>query len=156
MNGFTEEADISELIKTYFDFMNITYVDPQIIKIILQKTWKGVPMFVIDLMGSLLNQKLVQFVSNQILSTNEIHEMDINGDWVMFNCPIRYEKILGNIIDNFYMTEIIILKYASVIGNLFDLDNLNRILPFNDINQHDLYTILQKFEVNIKSNFLTF
>ena len=73
--------------------------------------------------------------------------MDKHDDWTEFNLPIRFEKILGNIIDCLNVREIVILKYAAVIGNTFDMEKLLGIQPFNNITSDDLYVILQKFEV---------
>ena len=156
MNGFFDEREVVDLIRLHLsDFYNIQLVDLQIVKILLQKTFKGIPLFVLDLVDSLFEAKLILLANNftQIVITNELIEMDRNQDWKSFNLPMRYEKILGNMIDCLSVKEIIILKYASVIGNIFDLEKLNKILPFNNIDKDDLYSILQNFEVRLYIKF---
>lgn len=152
MNGFSEDHEISELIKFHLsDTINITSIDNSLIKIILQKSFKGTPIFIIDLIETFLASKLISFPAQQLVTSPDLDVMEKNNDWNDFNLPIRFEKIIGNIIDNLNVKEIVILKYASVIGNIFDLEKLSKILPFNNISDNDLYTILQKFEVRILS-----
>ena len=148
MNGLTDEQEITDLIKNHFnDIMTVTKVDSNLINILLQKSFKGMPLFVIDLIDRLLDAKLIQCIANQVQPTPELEEMNKYNDWRSFNLPISYEKLLGQIVDTQTERDIIILKYASVIGNIFDIETLNKILPFNNISFDDLYYLLEKFEV---------
>jgi predicted ATPase len=74
--------------------------------------------------------------------------MDNDNDWINFNVPMRIEKLVGHIIDSLDCREIVLLKYASTIGNIFDIDKLSKLSPFNTLTFDDLYTILQRLEVN--------
>jgi len=157
LNGFTAESEISDLIKSHLnDTINITSIDSHLIKILLQKSFKGTPIFIIDLVETFLNAKLIEFPNQQLITYKELDNMDKYNDWNEFNLPIRFEKIIGEIIDSLNVKEIVILKYACVIGNIFDLEKLSKILPFNNINDEDLFQILTKFEVykfNLKVNY---
>ena len=74
-------------------------------------------------------------------------------NWADFTIPMRIEKLIGSIIDSLSTYEIIILKYASVIGNIFDINSLIQFNLFNlDIDQ--LYKILQNLEKNRILEFL--
>jgi hypothetical protein len=82
--------------------------------------------------------------------TRELENIVQFNNWTNFPLSIKYEKIIGSIIDTLDVKEIIILKYASVIGNIFDFEKLSKIITFNNINDDDLFQILQKFEVKLK------
>ena len=73
--------------------------------------------------------------------------MDNDQDWISFNVPIRMEKLIGHLIDSLDVKEIILLKYAATIGNIFDIDKLSKLNPFNNYTFDDLYGILQRLEV---------
>ncbi len=151
MNSFTEEQEIKDLIINHLIVdkeVVIIDIDKDLIKIILQKSFKGVALFVIELIDAFFEKNLIRVVGTTLLPSTDLMEMHKNIDWKAFNLPIRYEKTLGQIIDTLGGKEIIILKHASAIGNLFDLGNLNKIIPFNNIDEDDLYRILRKFEVN--------
>jgi len=151
MSGLVEDHEISELIKfNISDTLSVTTIDSELIKIIKKKSFRGTPIFIIELIESLLAQKFIQFPYQQLITTSDLNDMDKTGNWSTFVIPIRFEKILGNIIDCLTVKEIIILKYASVIGNIFDLSTLNRINPFNNLSLIDTYGLLSKFEVRIK------
>ena len=158
MNGFSDEQEIAELVNIHLsDVVNLVNIDSLIVKVLLQKTFRGVPLFVMDLVDSLLEAKLIQIAANQLVITQDLVEIDKIQDWKSFNLPIRYEKLLGSVIDSLISKEIIIMKHASVIGNIFDLEKLNKIIPFNNITLDDLYLILQKLEViNLLNNYLLY
>ena len=124
LDGITAIPDVEDLIYNIesqdFKFNSI---NPKLINMILPKAFKGNPLFILDIAGRLLIKasKLVEVVSGELRPSPELEEMEHNNDWSGFNIPIRIEKILGNIIDNLDTKEIILLKHASVIGNLFDI-----------------------------------
>jgi hypothetical protein len=76
--------------------------------------------------------------------------MDSENDWAGFAVPYRMEKILGNIIDSLECREIVLLKYAATIGNIFDIDKLSKVNPFNNMTFDDIIGLIQKFEVIFK------
>ena len=150
LDGITAIPDVEDLIYNIesqdFKFNSI---NPKLINMILPKAFKGNPLFILDIAGRLLIKasKLVEVVSGELRPSPELEEMEHNNDWSGFNIPIRIEKILGNIIDNLDTKEIILLKHASVIGNLFDIDKLMAVNPFNTMSFSDLYAIILNLEV---------
>jgi predicted ATPase len=147
LHGLMEEREINDLIKFLFNEEQISKIDPDLNKILLKKTFKGTPVFILEVLKSLIEQKLIQTPSYQLIPTSHLDDMDKNEDWISFIVPVRFEKILGNIIDMLNVKEIIILKCAAVIGNIFDLETLFKISPFNNLSYDDLYLLMCKFEV---------
>jgi predicted ATPase len=68
-------------------------------------------------------------------------------DWSNFVIPMKIEKIIGFLIDELEFKDIILLKIASVIGNIFDLDKLYKLSQFNFLTIDDMYSIMQRLEV---------
>jgi hypothetical protein len=93
------------------------------------------------------SNKYVQHAGHELLSTSELLEMHEDQDWINFNIPIRMEKLIGHIIDTLNCKEIILLKYAATIGNIFDLEKLSKLNPFENVTFEDLSTLLQRLEV---------
>ena len=67
-------------------------------------------------------------------------------DWSKLNIPFIIEKVVGNIIDSLNCEDIIILKQASVIGTIFDLDKLNKLNIINSLTYEGLKQKINKFE----------
>ena len=64
--------------------------------------------------------------------------------------PYRIEKLMGNIIDEVGQLDtkrIIILKCASVIGNIFDLNTLCIINPLKSLMNDDIYDMIKSMEI---------
>ena len=78
--------------------------------------------------------------------TEEFKKMLKLRDYSKLKIPLIIEKVLGNIIDSLKCSEIIILKYASVIGNIFDIDTLAEILNTSPSNFDDLIDTIRAFE----------
>ena len=55
MENITDIAENQELIKTYLDGrLNIDKIDSELIEIILPKSFKGVPLFTLEMVDSLI------------------------------------------------------------------------------------------------------
>ena len=67
-------------------------------------------------------------------------------DYRQIKIPIVIEKVLGNIIDGLKCIEIIILKQASVIGNIFDIDILSDLMSTFSTTFDDLLDAIKNFE----------
>ena len=67
-------------------------------------------------------------------------------DYRQIKIPIIIEKVLGNIIDALKCIEIIILKQASVIGNIFDIDILGDLMSSFSTTFDDLLDAIKNFE----------
>ena len=63
---------------------------------------------------------------------------------------MRIEKVLGSLIDHLNVKEIIVLKHASVIGNIFDISKLYRLNPLNNISFDEINSIIYNLEVLFK------
>lgn len=148
MDPITDMNQIQDLIRYNSQSkINFTHLSPILTTIIVTKSLKGNPLFIIDIVNSLIDSGFVKQGSNsQLDSTSELNEMFENNDWIKFSVPIRMEKLIGHIIDSLSTKEIIILKYASVIGNIFDIDKLNELNPFNSVTFDDLMSILYNLE----------
>ena len=154
MNNLTDAKQIEKLIvfyleeKVHSDYNStLKRVDPELIELILRKSYGGIPLFIMDIVKNLIESKTyTQFLSEELDITSELRDLDDLFDWTEFKVPIRIEKICGAIIDKFSAKEIIILKYASVIGALFDTEKLLKLIPFNNIECDDLYNIIVSFE----------
>ena len=153
LKNISNVKEIEEMIKiyllNYFEnrlFDSIFSIDHKLIHLLLDKSFKGNPLFMHDLIKELLNKKLIQNCVEEILTTSELDDMELEKNYNDFEIPIRIEKICGEMIDSINERDIIIIKYASVIGNLFDIYTLYNILPFKDIYLNDLYNTLKSFE----------
>lgn len=73
--------------------------------------------------------------------------MHNDRDWSNFVIPMKIEKIVGHLVDELDFKDIILLKIAATIGNIFDLDKLYKLNPFNFFTIDDMYSIMQRYEV---------
>ena len=160
MRPFVKPEDVAELIKEnivrdgksknnkdQYDKITIDEVPIDVINAILPISFKGNPLFIIELTQALLEQKFLTLKNRSCLMlTEEFKKMLKLRDYSKLKIPLIIEKVLGNIIDSLKCNEIIILKYASVIGNIFDIDILSEILNTSPSNFDDLIEIMRTFE----------
>lgn len=125
---------------------NDILINEDVLDFILSKSFNGNPLFVYDLLNTMVEKNLVIFTQNMLYCSPFLLEMIKFKDWAKFEIPYRIEKLIGNIIDNLNPKEIIILKCASVIGNIFDINILYAINPFVTIMNEDLLTMIYNFE----------
>lgn len=125
---------------------NDILVNDDLIDFILSKSFNGNPLLVLDLINTLVDKNLVIYSQNKLHCSPFLLEMIKFKDWAKFEIPYRIEKLIGNIIDNLNPKEIIILKCASVIGNIFDMNILYAINPFVTIMNEDLLAMIYNFE----------
>ena len=114
---------------------NLESVDKQIIDFILMKTFNGNPLFVLSLFDSLIkSEKFIQKLSGEFIITSELIDDNIIHDWSDLLLPYIYEKICSKTINALLSyKEIVILKYACIIGNIFDLKTLEKLNHFKNI-----------------------
>ena len=160
MRPFVKPEDVAELIKEnivrdgksknnkdQYDKITIDEVPIDVINAILPISFKGNPLFIIELTQALLEQKFLTLKNRSCLMlTEEFKKMLKLRDDSKLKIPLIIEKVLGNIIDSLKCNEIIILKYASVIGNIFDIDILSEILNTSPSNFDDLIETMRTFE----------
>ena len=128
--------------------INLDSVNDKLINIILTKAFKGSPLFIIDIVKNLINSmRFIYFKGKEATITPELLDMETNNDWSEFTIPLRIEKMIGSIVDSLDIRDIILLKHASIIGNLFDLDKLNRLNIFDNVSFDEMYAMIQNLEV---------
>ena len=161
LQNISNVKQIEEIIKIYLlnhgenrTFDSIFRVDPKLIHLLLDKSFKGNPLFMYDLIAELITKKYVQNCVEEILTTSELDDMELEKNYNDFIIPVRIEKICGEMIDSINEHDIILIKYASVIGNLFDLNTLYNIIPFKGMYLNDLYDTLKSFEKRSMIEFL--
>ena len=160
MRPLVKPEDVAELIKEnivrdgkaksgkeQYDKITIDEVPIDVINAILPLSFKGNPLFIIELTQALLEQKFLTLKNRSCLMlTEEFKKMLKLKDYSKLKIPLIFEKVLGNIIDSLKCSEIITLKYASVIGNIFDIDTLAEILGTSPSNFDDLIETMRTFE----------
>ncbi|MCQ2816834.1 MAG: hypothetical protein MJ252_06175 [archaeon] len=132
----------SELVKD----ITIDSIEPDLLKCLIELSFKGNPLFLIENFQSLLNQGLIIVKSQNAGFSSEFRNMYKKHDYSQMVIPNIIEKLCGNIIDSFKSTEIIILKHAAVIGNIFDIQTLNSIVKIPSMTFDDLVEILKYFD----------
>ena len=153
INNITSIQEIEEFIKIYVlendiyeRFDSLFKVDPNLIRTLIDKSYGGNPLLIRVLLEEFVQKKYIQNCVSEILITSELDDMEKLRNWNDFNIPLRIEKICGEMIDSLHEREIIMLKHAATIGNLFDIQTLLSILPFKGITLPDLYRDLKKIE----------
>ena len=126
---------------------NLETVDNQILDFLLMKSFHGIPLLVLSLFESLLkSEKFIQTLSGEFIITSELIDDNVIYDWSDISLPYIYEKITLNYINNLLdFREIILLKYASIIGTIFDIKTFDKMNPLKNIFKiRDLEKILLK------------
>ena len=136
-----------EDIKDDFIKINIDTIPEDVINSILSLCIKGSPLFIIELTQALIAQGyLLVKNGHQLELSQEFKTMMRLRDYRQIKIPIIIEKVLGNIIDALKCIEIIILKQASVIGNIFDIDILSDLMSSFSTTFDDLLDAIKNFE----------
>ena len=129
----------------------LTVVDNKILDFLLTKTFNGIPLLALDLLKSLINsEKFIQSFSGEFIITSELNDETDILDWNDILIPYIYEKITSNSLNKILnFREILILKYASIIGTIFDMKMLNKINPLNNIiKDEDIFKLVEKLNDN--------
>ena len=133
--------------KDDFIKINLDDIPDEVIKAILPLCIKGSPLFIIELTQTLIDQGFILVKDGHKLElSDEFITMKNLRDYRKIKIPFIIEKVLGNIIDALKCMEIIILKQASVIGNIFDIDILSDLLSTFSTNFDDLLEAIRNFE----------
>ena len=153
LKNITSIQEIEEYIKIYViendiyeRFDSLFKVDPNLIRTLIDKSYGGNPLLIRELLEEFLRMKCIQNCVSEILITSELDDMEKLRNWNDFTIPLRIEKICGEMIDSLNERDIIILKHAATIGNLFDIQTLLSIIPFRGMTLPDLYDELKKIE----------
>ena len=149
LSGLFNERDVHNLI---IDFcsknkkIEVRSIDKNIFFTILSRSFHNNPLFIIELVDSLLEEKQIIVNDNQELIPSETFKKYIElMDWSKINIPFIIEKVVGNIIDSLKCEDIITLKHASVIGTIFDLDKLYKLNIINSLTSEGLRQKIYKY-----------
>ena len=139
----------NSVLKQYGTQLNV--VDNKILEFLLTKTFNGIPLLTVELLKSLIkSEKFIQTFSGEFIITSELNDESDIMDWNDILIPYIYEKITSNSINKILnFREILILKYASIIGTIFDMKILNKINPLNSIvKNEDILKLAEKLNQN--------
>ena len=114
---------------------NLESVDDKILEFLLMKTFNGIPLLALSLFDSLIkSEKFIQKLSGEFIITSELIDDNIMHDWSDLLLPYIFEKIDTMMFNNLLSyKEIMIIKFASIIGNIFDLKTLDKLNPLKNI-----------------------
>jgi hypothetical protein len=150
MDNITDYDDVNELIRRNLSQLNLTIksVSVDLLDIILKKSYKGNPLYILDIVDSMMKGELALINKKLVLvPTPALLKMEKDGDYSSFPVPIRIEKYVGHLLDCYSKTkEIITLKFAAVIGNFFSVSLLHSLNEFNSMTFDDILSILYDFE----------
>lgn len=91
---------------------------------------QGNSYMTLNYLNNLIASKYLQMEKNVLLVTKQCFEMLDNEETIVVEAPSDRFKINGPIIDKMTCIEQLLLKVASVIGDIFDIQTLNKINPF--------------------------
>ena len=124
---------------------NLKTVDSKILDFLLMKSFLGIPLLVLSLFESLIKtERFIQTLSGEFIITSELIDDNSLCDWSDILLPYVYEKIVAMALNStLSFKEIVLLKYASIIGTVFDIKTLDKMNPIkNLIKINDLENIL--------------
>lgn len=149
MDNIIEPKEISKLISLNIPEFNsiVKEINSKFFEIILNKSFKGNPLFINDILNSIIENNLFKINENGVLEpSQELIDMNNLRDFSNFQVPMRIETTIGFLLDSLSTNEIIVLKYAAVIGNIFSLSLLYSMNEFNNLSFEDMNHLLQTFE----------
>ena len=142
MNKIREDDIKDDYIK-----INLDSIPEDVIKALLPLCIKGSPLFIIEMAQALIDQGYILVKDGHALELSDTFKTMMRlKDYRQIKIPIIIERVLGNIIDSLKCMEIIILKQASVIGNIFDIDILSDLLSSFSTTFDDLLDSIKNFE----------
>lgn len=174
MHSINSDTDLNNLIRFYLtkktEFLreknienkvNEIFLGKELKNFLLSKTMNGNPLLVQELLNRLIDGKYINYTyinhppsgeenkRHQLIyeKKSKLEDMIKFKDYSKLELPYRIEKLMGYVIDKLKSTkEIIILKCASVIGNIFDLNTLFQINPIKNTMFEDLLDMIYEFE----------
>ena len=127
--------------------LNLDTIPEDVMNALLPLCIKGSPLFIIEMAQALIDQGYIFVKDGHALELSDTFKTMMRlRDYRQIKIPIVIERVLGNIIDALKCIEIIILKQASVIGNIFDIDILSDLLSSFSTTFDDLLDSIKNFE----------
>ncbi|KAM3140572.1 hypothetical protein pb186bvf_007384 [Paramecium bursaria] len=90
----------------------------------------GIPLLALNLVQNLVDQGLIMIGPKYATITNDLIEIINHEETIVINAPTDRIEVNGPIIDKLTCLEQLLLKVASSIGDIFDIQTLNKINPF--------------------------
>ena len=153
LKPFFSTKKIYKLLKHYievYEKIKISSITSSLLIFFREKSFKGIPLFLISLFHCLFSSKLISInSSNVVFESQKLTRMMKNNDYTELNYPIIFEKIIGKVIDNLPTKEVISLKLSSIIGDIFDNKKLKQLIKLTtsfSLTNVELYEMLKTFE----------
>ena len=149
LSGLFNERDVCNLIIEFCSRnkkIEVRSINKETFFLIVARSFHNNPLFIIELIDSLLEEKQILVNDRQeLVSSSSFTKYCELMDWSKINVPFILEKVVGNIIDSLKCEDIITLKHACVIGNIFDLDKLYKLNIINSLTYEGLKQKIYKF-----------
>ena len=128
--------------------IGVMKIDPQVIEILSKKLQMHSPLFISEIINTLIDQQYLRVVDFTLTYGKDFIEISDLLDWTSIKIPFIIEKVAGSIIDSLSPIEIIVLKHASVIGTIFDIETLFSIISVSNLTFEDLVQMIYSFHYN--------
>ena len=139
LNPFETEEKISNFCISLLNELRgvkIVSVSPSLVKFLLNKTFKGIPQFIQQLVLNLYDNGfliLTKTQNKELIEDERFKKMIFYNDFTELNIPDIIQKKVGEIIDNYLdKIEVYILKIAAIIGDIFDLTKLKQAIRIDN------------------------
>jgi adenylate cyclase 10 len=119
-----------EMISLACHLLNVDKIDHRLSEIICKNS-HGIPLWCIELLEIMQKTSVFEITEYSDEETKSVRVCSINGSIAIENIPLP-DSVSGMVlarIDNMNPLEQMLIKCASIIGNVFDRDTLRAILP---------------------------
>ncbi|CAD8171450.1 unnamed protein product [Paramecium pentaurelia] len=106
----------------------------------------GNPLMVLNFVQNLIDLELIRLSPKNATITNELVNLINYEESIIVDAPYCRIEVNGPIIDKLSCLEQLLLKAASVIGDIFDIQLLNKINPFKNAVNNKLQKYLDELE----------
>ena len=108
----------------------------QLLKLFKDKT-EGNPLDLIYMRREMIKNKYLQLTNQKLIINEKMQKCITLNQFITLNAPINRIAINGEILDRLDCESYLIMKAASVIGESFDLNTLQRVNPFKETISND-------------------
>ncbi|CAD8086258.1 unnamed protein product [Paramecium primaurelia] len=141
MKGIKNIEEQKHFLLLYFGFDKFS--DPNIHQILHLKSCRQ-PLLLIHLVKTLLDNKYLIKENDSVYATQQLQTLFQHEEWLQIEIPQICYQMNGPIIDSLSCINLLLLKFACVIGDIFDIQTLFKIIPFKQINQNKLLMSLKQ------------
>jgi hypothetical protein len=128
-------------------FLTLNSIESNLLYFVHLKS-KGNPSVIISILRTLMKNNLIKKNLNNLIITNKANELFLINEFITVDSPQTSMKLNSPILDKLDCREILTLKTASIIGDIFNSNILRKMNPFKDqgIVNEDLDKILTELE----------